>query len=554
MTKRVAVIGAGPSGLVTVKELLDAGHVPTCFERAAGLGGVFRFDEAEGVVWESCRLTSSVPLTVFSDFPDPAGRTGHLTIDEYVGYLTAYTTAFGLLRHIRFRTTVVSVTAAADGGWLVRTRDAQGEREDHFDAVAVCSGLHQHPHAPRFEGQDTFSGRVLHGAHYRRPAQVAGRKVLVVGAGESGADVVAEVARHAGETVLSLRRGVAAQPRQMFGVPKDYLTSRLLNSASHWVFQTRHPDDDRKRRIYKLAFVPLVVLDKILQLTYRFFWEYLPLWFGRGDGGARANLETRRLTVRLLEASGGTVNEQFGTKSDDFVRALALGRCRLAPSIARFERTKVVFEDGSSFEPDIVLLCTGFDTRVPFLDDAIAAPPRYLHTFNPEVGASLVFVGFVRPAFGAIPPLAELQARWFALLLGDELRLPEPAVMRASIAHWEAIRAHLFRPLRGRLAHLVDYTPFADALAEQIGCKPTRETLRRESRAFRLRFYAAPFVAAQYRLIGPHAKPDVARAVITGLPVTHPLPDLINLYLRWTMSRILHAVLGPDWAPKLALR
>jgi len=538
---------------VDLKELLDEGHQPTCFERASGLGGVFRFGESDGVVWESCRLTSSGLLTAFSDFPDPRGRTGHLTVSEYVEYLNAYAESFGVTPHIRFGTSVDAVVPHQAAGWMVRTRDAGGIREQHFDAVAICSGLHQYPHVPRFEGGETFTGSVLHCAHYRRPAQVAGKKVLVVGAGESGADVVAEVAGHAAETALSLRRGVAAQPRRMFGVPKDYLTSRILNSASHWVFQTRNPEDDRKRRIYKAVFFPLVVLDKGLQLFYRFFWEFLPLFSSRHFGEVRANLKTRGLTVDLLEESGGTVNEQFGTKTDDFVRAIALGRCRRVPAIARFGGPRVTFDDGSHFEPDLVLLCTGFDTRMPFLDPVIAAAPRYLHAFNPEVGSTLAFIGFLRPAFGAIPPLAELQARWFALLVSNKLELPAAKEMRESIERWTQFRRHMFRPVQERLGHLVDHTPFCDELASQIGCKPTWHAVRQEKLAFRLRFFAAPFVAAQYRLIGPHAKPDLARAVITGLEITHPLPDLINLWMRWTMSRVLHRMLGPAYAPKLAL-
>jgi dimethylaniline monooxygenase (N-oxide forming) len=553
MRKRVAVIGAGPSGLATVKELLDEGHEPVCYDRAPSLGGVFRFGETDGVVWESCRLTSSILLTAFSDFPDPRGRDGHLTAAEYVEYLGAYADAFGVTPHLRFGTSVEAVTRRAEGDWTVRVRDAGGSREERFDAVAVCSGLHQHPHVPKFAGAETFTGRIMHGAEYRRPAQVAGKRVLVVGAGESGADVVAEVARNAAETVLSLRRGVAAQPRKMFGVPKDFLTSRVLNSASHWVFQTRNPADDRKRLIYKMAFVPLVVFDKILQLCYRFFWEYLPLYFSRRASEIKENLETRRLTVRLLAESGGTVNEQFGTKTDDFVRAIVNGRCRRTPAIARFDGPRAIFEDGSAFEPDLVLLCTGFETRIPFLDPEIAGAPRFMHAFNPQVGPSLGFIGFLRPAFGAIPPLAELQARWFALLASDRLTLPPAGEMRASIEHWTEFRSHMFRALGESLEHLVDFTPFCDEIASRIGCKPTTGALAREDRAFRYRFFAAPFVAAQYRLIGPHAKPDLARATIRALPVTHPLPDLVNLYLRWTMSRTLHRLLGPEYAPKLAL-
>lgn len=553
MSKRVAVVGAGPAGLVTVKELLAEGHQPTCFERAEGLGGVFRFSEVDGVVWESCRLTSSAPLTVFSDFPDPGGRKGHMTVGQYVEYLTAYSKAFGVTPHVRFGAEVESIAPEPTGGWRVRVRDAYGQRDEVFDSVAVCSGLHQHPYAPHFPGMESFTGDVLHSAHYRRPAQVAGKQVLVVGAGESGADVAAEVARNASGAVLSLRRGVAAQPRDAFGVPRDYLTSRLLNGASNWVFQTRHPDDDRKRRIYKMLFAPLVVLDKVLQLLYRFFWEYLPLYSARDRREVRTNLKTRALTMQLLSESGGTANEQFGTKSDDFVRAIAEGRCRRAPAIARVDGGRVTFTDGSTFEPDLLLMCTGFETRVPFLDFALASPSRYFHVFNPAVGPSLGFIGFVRPAFGAIPPLAELQARWFALMTSDKVSLPSPHEMHASIEEWAAVHRRLFRALPGRLTHLVDFTPFCDALAEQIGCKPTRHALRNESLSFRWRFYAGPFVGAQYRLTGPHAKPEVVRSVIGGLPVTHPLPDLINLYMRWGMSRALHRMFGPAYAPKLAL-
>ena len=410
MSKRVAVVGAGPSGLVTVKELLAEGHTPTCFERADGLGGVFRFGETDGVVWESCLLTSSGLLTAFSDYPVPPNRTGHMRISAYVDYLAKYCEAFDLRGHICLETTVESVTSNPGGDWTLRIRDAQGTREERFDSVALCSGLHQHPHLPRFSGQETFTGKVMHGAQYRRPAQVRGKRVLIVGAGESGADIAAEVAAHAAESVLSLRRGVAVLPRTIFGKPQDLQTSRLQNSAAHWIFQTRNPADDRKRQVYRWTFLPFVFVDKFLQLVFRFFWEFLPLLWASSLAAIRTNLRTRKLTLQLLEISGGTLNEQFGTKTDEFVRALAEGRCRRAPAIARFEGPQVVFQDDSEFTPDLVIFCTGFDTRMPFLDEALAAAPRFLNTFNPEAGANLGFIGFLRPAFGAIPPLAELQA------------------------------------------------------------------------------------------------------------------------------------------------
>jgi dimethylaniline monooxygenase (N-oxide forming) len=554
LLKHVAVIGAGPSGLVTVKELLAEGHMPTCFEKATSLGGVFCFRDTDGVVWESCRLTSSGLMTAFSDYPVPADLSGHMRASDYVEYLRAYSKAFGVEQHIRFGTTVESVAAHPDGGWTVQTRDGQGSSEEHFDSVAVCSGLHQHPHIPRIAGLETFTGDVIHGAEYRWSAQFTGKRVLVVGAGESGADVAAEAASHSSEAVLSLRRGVSVLPRNVFGKPNDFVTSRLNNTAAAWIFQTRNPADDPKRAVYRWAFLPFVVLDKCLQLVFRLFWEVLPLLRAPSVAAARVNLRTRELRKRLLEMSGGTVNEQFGTKTDEFVRALVEGSCRLAPAIARFDGPRVVFEDDSEFTPDLVVCCTGFDAKTPFLDNALTKTPRFLNTFNPDAGEGLGFIGFLRPAYGAIPPLAELQSRWFALLQSGRLALPPEIEMRRSIDRWTEYRRHVFRAVRGRLDELVDYTPFCDELASRIGCKPTWRDIRAQSRRFRRRFVAAPFVAAQYRLVGPHARPELSRAVIEKLPIAHPLPDSLNLHLRCKLSRALHRLLGPAYAPKLELK
>jgi dimethylaniline monooxygenase (N-oxide forming) len=116
VSRRVAVIGAGPSGLVTVKELLDQGHRPVCFEKAGSLGGVFRFGEHDGVVWESCRLTSSGVLTAFSDFPVTPERAGHMSVAEYVNYLHDYCRVFDVDRYVRYRSTVERVSHTPGGG------------------------------------------------------------------------------------------------------------------------------------------------------------------------------------------------------------------------------------------------------------------------------------------------------------------------------------------------------------------------------------------------------------------------------------------------------
>lgn len=562
-SKRVAVIGAGPSGLATVKELLDAGHDPTCYERTEGVGGVYRFDEREGVVWDSCRLTSSGLLMAFSDFPVEADESEHMSVGAYVNYLARYCRTFDLTRRIRFGTRVESVRQGSDGRWIVRSvcRDGTMSREEPYDAVAVCSGLNQSPNVPRFPGQDTYTGRVMHGAQYRRAEPMAGKRVLVVGGGESAADIVDEVSRLAAETVLSLRRGVAVLPRRRRGRPTDYGICRLNHSSAHWISQTRNPADDRKRRLFRTVFFPFVIFGRPVQVGGMLLHEFLPLLHPRRLMRGRAGLaeirrasEERRLILELRKESGGNIQEQFGTKTTGFVSAIAAGRCRRATQIDRFEGPIVHFQGGERFEPDVVILCTGFEVRLPFLDEALWRPPRYLHTINPEVGGSLGFIGLVRPAHGAVAPLAELQARWFALLQGGAVGLPGQGAMGEWIDRFRDIRRNRLRAVRGRLENLVDYTSFCDELALHVGCKPTLTAVRRESFGFRLRFLAGPFASAQYRLVGPHPKPELARQVIARLPVTRGIPSLARLYVRWALSTVLQRLLGRPYATKLHLQ
>jgi dimethylaniline monooxygenase (N-oxide forming) len=126
--------------------------------------------------------------------------------------------------------------------------------------------------------------------------------------------------------------------------------------------------------------------------------------------------------------------------------------------------------------------------------------------------------------------------------------------MKSRIEHWSTLNRRQFRTVYGRLPHLVDFTVFGDALADQVGCKPGDSDLKLESRQFHRRFRAGPLVAAQYRLCGPGARPDIARRTVESVPIAHPWPQHVSLALRWCLNRILQRLLGADYAPKLTIR
>src|SRR6476659_6908598 len=145
---RVAVVGAGPSGLVAAKHALEAGFDTTVFEASDDLGGQWYSAAPHSAIWPGMHTNTSRAMTAFSDFPAPAEHPLHPAAEQIQAYLGNYARAFGVAERIRFDTPVEEVRT----GWTV-----DGER---FDAVVVASGRFRKPRLPRVV--DAFRGEVIH--------------------------------------------------------------------------------------------------------------------------------------------------------------------------------------------------------------------------------------------------------------------------------------------------------------------------------------------------------------------------------------------------------
>ncbi|XP_027627348.1 dimethylaniline monooxygenase [N-oxide-forming] 3 isoform X4 [Tupaia chinensis] len=217
MGKRVAVIGAGVSGLAAIRSCLEEGLEPTCFERSDDIGGLWKFsgraEEGRASIYQSVFTNSSKEMMCFPDFPYPDDYPNFMHHSKLQEYIIAFAKEKGLLKYIRFETFVSSVSKRPDfsvtGQWDVTT-EKDGKKESAiFDAVMICSGHHVYPNLPKesFPGLKQFKGKIFHSRDYKDPGTFKGKRVLVIGLGNSGCDIATELSRTAEQVIISSRSG-----------------------------------------------------------------------------------------------------------------------------------------------------------------------------------------------------------------------------------------------------------------------------------------------------------------------------------------------------------
>jgi dimethylaniline monooxygenase (N-oxide forming) len=149
---RVAIVGAGPSGLVAAKHALEAGFDTTVFEASDDVGGQWYTTAPHSGVWPGMRTNTSRAMTAFSDFPAPADHPLHPLAEQIHDYLRAYAAHFGVSNRIRLRTRVTRLSPA----WEI-------DRE-HFDGVVVASGRFRKPRFAPALG--SVRGELIHAFDY----------------------------------------------------------------------------------------------------------------------------------------------------------------------------------------------------------------------------------------------------------------------------------------------------------------------------------------------------------------------------------------------------
>lgn len=311
------IIGAGPCGLSQARALLFRGVPFELVERHQDVGGIWDMDNPGSPMYESAHFISSRKMSGFPGFPMPESYPDYPSRQQILDYLRAFADRYQLREHIRFGKSVTRVVPDGEGAtvWV----DGEPRR---YGGVVCATGINWVPHVPKFEG--TFTGLLRHSSSYRHARELEGKRVLVVGLGNSGADIACDIVGRAASVTVSIRRGYYMLPKHIFGVPADEFGKGGVR-------------------------LPLWLEVPIFQLMQR--------WLV----GDTTRLGMPKPTHRILEAHP-LVNDQL-------LHHLRHGNLRLTADVARFEGSRVHFRDGHAEEFDEVLLCTGYQRALPYLEE-----------------------------------------------------------------------------------------------------------------------------------------------------------------------------------------
>ena len=396
------------------------------FERGRRIGGIWSLDDRSTAAYRTLHLITSRERTEYAELPLPEGTPDYPPRDVVGAYLERYADRFGLREWIRLGADVVRADRLTVDGWQLTVA---GREPETFDYLVAANGHNEVPvwPDPPYPGADGFPGAQVHALDYEEPAPFAGKRVMVVGMGNSAMDIVTDLSHVADRTLLSVRHGSWVIPKRLLGKPADQVVKPFV--AVHVPWQIRQP---LSQTLLRVVTGP-------------------PERYG------------------LPEPASGLF-QSHPTITDTVLSRISHGRIEPKPGIDSFEGSAVRFVDGTSEELDAVVWCTGYRVEIPFLDQSLVGPdPKelklYMRVFHPRV-PDLFFIGLMQST-GSAFPIVERQSELLADYLTGRWAPPSPRAMRSECERRYRRALKRWGP-HGRPAMRVDFDRFMYDLGREL--------------------------------------------------------------------------------------
>ncbi|MEM7002352.1 MAG: NAD(P)-binding domain-containing protein [Pseudomonadota bacterium] len=403
----VLVVGAGPSGLVATKTLVQAGLSVTCMEMSDTVGGHWNIDNANGrsAAYESLTTNTNKSMSRLSDYGIPEPWPDLPSHAQMFQWWQDYATRFDIWGCIQLQTEVLACTPQ-DDHWQVSALAPSGSFDAEFDALVLASGNYWSPKLPNLSG--SFSGQSLHALEYRspdRPVAMSGNRVLIVGSGNTGCEIALELSKdEAAQVFLSARSGNWILPKYVEGPDGPVHIARNAPLS--------HPQDD----------VPTAF--KVLPASWReaLFERVGARMFARQFGAY-----ARRLADAGLPEPPANPFLKRAAVADGLAEALESGAIIALPGVTEVNGKRVQFANGHSEDIDTIIFATGYHLEYPFLEQSVLSTAGddmdlFYGLMHPD-RHNLFVVGVSRPS-GAFWPIAEAQAQFIGQLLCGAYVLP----------------------------------------------------------------------------------------------------------------------------------
>lgn len=355
-TNKYCIIGAGPCGLAAARNFSKYGIKFDAFEVHTNVGGLWDIKNPNSTMYESAHLISSKTQMHYEEFQFPKNTADYPHHSQMKKYFQNFANEFDLYKHYQFATRVDKTERNAKGNWEITYTNLKNNHTEtaEYKGLVIANGIFSTPNMPNFKGAENFKGEIIHASKYKSADIFNGKRVLVVGAGNSGCDIAVDAVHRAKYVDISVRRGYYFVPKYIFGKPSDTVGKKTT------------------------------ILPKFIK---------------------------KKVEKKLLEIFTGKP-EDFGFPKPDYeifeshpiVNSLILhhlghGDIEVMKDIDHLDGHTVYFKEGEAREYDIILCATGYKLNYPFLDKKHLnwvgkAPKLFMNIFHPTYD-NLFILGMV---------------------------------------------------------------------------------------------------------------------------------------------------------------